>query len=101
MVKAGIRVSIDNLALFQLKQAYDYIKKDSPKNALTVKRDIFSACMALSAHPQKHPVDKYKRNNDGSYRAFEQHRYRIVYRILPTEIKVITLRHTSMEPLEY
>jgi len=101
MVKKGIKVTIDNLALSQLKQAYNYIKKDSPKNALKVKNDIFSACMALSTHPLKNPADKYKLNNDGSYRAFEKHHYRVVYRILPTEIKVVTIRHTSMEPREY
>ncbi|MBS1566856.1 MAG: type II toxin-antitoxin system RelE/ParE family toxin, partial [Bacteroidetes bacterium] len=45
--------------------------------------------------------DKYKTNNDGSYRAFEKHRYRIVYRFGNNIIRVLRVRHTSREPLNY
>ena len=55
----------------------------------------------MELYPEKFPLDKYKINNDGSYRAFEKHRYRVAYRVLETEIKIITIRHTSMEPIEY
>ena len=37
--------------------------------------------------------DKYKKNNDGSYRAFQVFSYRISYRITTTEIKMLRLRH--------
>jgi plasmid stabilization system protein ParE len=87
--------------LSQLKQACDYIKKDSPKNSLKVRKDVFSACMALATYPAKCAMDKYKHDNDGSYRAFELHNYRITYRVLKTEIRILRIRHTSMEPLEY
>jgi len=101
MVAKGRKVYLEDLALSQIKLACDYIKKDSLKNSLKVKKDIFSACMALSLHPENYPLDKYKLRNVGSYRAFELHHYRIVYRILQTEIKILTIRHTSMEPKEY
>ena len=101
MVAKGLNVSLDDLALSQLQQAYNYIKKDSLKNSLKVKKDIFSACMAIANHPEKYTIDKYKLENDDSYRAFEIHRYRIAYRILKTEIRILRLRHTNMEPLEY
>jgi len=32
---------------------------------------------SLTNNPEIHSPDKYKQNNDGSYRAFELHRYRI------------------------
>ena len=101
MVGKKFKVNLDNLALSQLKQACEYIKKDSLKNSIKVRKDIFSACMALSLHPEKYSLDKYKLNNDGSYRAFELHHYRIVYRIVQTEIKILRIRHTSIEPEEY
>jgi len=101
MVRKGLKVNMVNVAASQLKHACAYIKKDSPKNSLKVKKDILSAFTALSLSPEKYPPDKYKRDNDGSYRAFELHHYRIVYRVLPAEIKILTLRHTSMEPIEY
>ena len=56
---------------------------------------------SLSLHPEKNPLDKYKLNNDGTYRAFEKHHYRVVYRVLPTEIKIINVRHIRVEPKEY
>ncbi len=45
-----------------------------------------------------HPADKYKTGNDGSYRAFELHYYRVSYRIMNYEIKIVRVRHTSMIP---
>ena len=57
MVRKGLKVNMVNAAKVQLKQACDYIKKDSPKNSLKVKKEILSACMALSEHPQKYPPD--------------------------------------------
>jgi plasmid stabilization system protein ParE len=101
MVNKGIKVVLDNVALSQLKQACNYIKKDSPQNSRKVKNDIFSACMALSLHPEKFPPDKYRRENDGSYRSFEKHRLRVAYFISEQEITIVSIRHTSMEPLEY
>jgi hypothetical protein len=41
MVGKVPKVRLDNLALSQLKQACDYIKKDSPKNSLKVRKDVF------------------------------------------------------------
>ncbi len=75
--------------------------RDSVKNALKVSKDIFSITDSLAFHPEKYPVDKNRKNNDGSYRAFELHHYGVSYRILESEVKILRLRHTSMEPLEY
>jgi hypothetical protein len=44
-----------------------------------------------------HPPDKYRKNNDGSFRAYEIYRYRITDK----EIIVVCIRDTSMEPGEY
>ncbi|MEO8960941.1 MAG: type II toxin-antitoxin system RelE/ParE family toxin [Ginsengibacter sp.] len=65
----------------QLEKAYRHILSDSYQNAEKVRADIFASTRKLVANPEIHPPDKYKRNNDGSFRAFELHRYRIAYRI--------------------
>ena len=70
----------------QLKKAFDYIRKDSE---------------ILSLNPERFPPDKFKMNNDGSYRAFELHRYRISYVILKEVVLIVRLRHTAMSPLLY
>ena len=48
-----------------------------------------------------YPPDKYRKNNDGSFRAYELHRYRIAYRVTEKEIIIVRVRHTGMEPKQY
>jgi addiction module RelE/StbE family toxin len=84
-----------------LAQIYKYIKKESPQNAAKVLHDIAVAVYKAGKHPERYAPDKYKMNNDGSYRAFEIHRYRIAYRFSNNIIRVLRVRHTSMEPRPY
>lgn len=88
-------------AKIQLKEAYKYIRKKSPQNAEKVRADIVAITRKLPSNPERYAPDKYRKNNDGSYRAFEEHHYRIAYRVLEKEIRILRVRHTKMEPLEY
>lgn len=101
MVNKRLKVVLDNVALSQLRAICDYIKKDTPKNSAKVNGDILSNCLALSLHPEKYPLDKYKTDNDGTFRAFEKHHLRIAYCIQPTGITIISVRHARMEPRQY
>lgn len=85
----------------QMRQAYKHISKDSPKNAAKVIAEIAEAVHKAISNPEVYGPDKYKINNDGSYRALEKHRYRISYRFSKNIIRVLRVRHTSMEPSEY
>jgi len=85
----------------QLREAYNYIKKDSLKNADKVRQAIVSATLDLPDHPNKHAADKYKMNNDGTFRAFELYHYRITYQVTVSEIVIVRVRHTGMEPFTY
>lgn len=91
----------DNQVKQDLRKAYEYILQDSNKNALKIRNEIVDAVLSILPHPEKHPLDKYKKDNDGSWRAFELHRYRISYRIMPKEIRIVRMRHTSRSPMEY
>jgi plasmid stabilization system protein ParE len=97
----SIEIKWNKRALKQFDQAIEYIEEDSPKNADKVKKDILSRVSKLADHPQSHHSDKYKIHNDGSFRAFEIHHYRISYRYIRKEIRIIRVRHTKMNPLEY
>lgn len=85
----------------QLKSAYEFIIQESPKNAQKVRADIVAIIRELPSHPERYAPDKYRVNNDGSYRAFEKHKHRIAYRIREGEIRILRVRHTKRNPLEY
>jgi plasmid stabilization system protein ParE len=85
----------------QLQDAYMFIYEQSPKNAEKVRNDIIAITRRLGQYPEIYTPDKYKIENDGNYRAFEKHHYRVAYRILKGSINILRIRHTSMEPLFY
>ena len=85
----------------QMKHLYDYISNDSIKNAGVVLNDITAAVNKAINNPEIYNADKYKINNDGSYRAFEKHHYRVSYHFTKNVIRVLRVRHTSMNPKPY
>lgn len=86
----------------ELQKAFFYIALDSLQNAERVRDEIIDITIDLVNHPEKYPADKFKQHNDGTWRAFEAHHYRISYRIMPDDtIRIVRLRHTSRSPLEY
>jgi plasmid stabilization system protein ParE len=95
------KVVIDEEAKRSLREAYLYNKKDSLQNAGKVRNTILATIKELAKHPERHSPDKYRRENDGSYRAYEVYKYRISYHVSPEGIRVIRIRHTKMNPLEY
>jgi plasmid stabilization system protein ParE len=101
MVKLLYQIVWTKRSQQHLKAAYRYISEDSPQNALKVTEDIVAAMNKAVSNPEFYNPDKYKVNNDGSYRAFEKHLYRIVYRLKKNVIRVLRVRHTKMEPKEY
>jgi plasmid stabilization system protein ParE len=88
-------------AIAELRKAYDYISKDSPQNARKVVEELTAIADRLRAQPEMFPPDKFKKNNDGTWRAFEKFHYRISYLITPKEIRIVRMRHTSRTPLQY
>jgi addiction module RelE/StbE family toxin len=94
-------VTIDKEAKRFLREMYNYIRKDSLQNAEMLREKLLASIKELIKNPERHNPDKYRIGNDGSYRAYEIHKYRITYHISSTEIRVIRIRHTKMNPLEY
>ncbi|MBX2966524.1 MAG: type II toxin-antitoxin system RelE/ParE family toxin [Cyclobacteriaceae bacterium] len=84
-----------------LRKVHEYIAQESPKNAARVINEIIDTTLELPENPEKYPPDKYKKENDGKWRALEMYHYRVSYRIMPAEIRIVRLRHTSRTPLTY
>jgi plasmid stabilization system protein ParE len=101
MDSSRVKARWDKEARTQLKSALNYIEKTSPQNAAKVKREIIEVTEKAALHPEIFSLDKYKTDNDGSFRAFEKHRYRVAYRVYKDHIVILRIRHTSMAPLSY
>ncbi|RZK46016.1 MAG: type II toxin-antitoxin system RelE/ParE family toxin [Pedobacter sp.] len=67
---------------------------------MSVRASILEAIKQLGSNPHQHPPDKYRHDNDGSYRAFEIYRHRITYNVSAKQVSVIRIRHTRMNPLQ-
>ena len=91
----------DKQALQYLEAAVRFIRNDSPQNAELVKTKIAEAISNLPDNPTRYPPDKYRLNNDGSYRAFEILHFRIAYYIAKDEIRIVRIRHANQEPIDY
>jgi plasmid stabilization system protein ParE len=85
----------------QMLVAHDYISSYSPQNAQKVLLAIIKHVEKAIANPEIFAADKFKLNNDGTYRAFEKYRYRISYRFTNSTIRVLRVRHTKMKPKAY
>ena len=86
-------------ALRQLENLIGYIEQESPSHAEKVKSTILLKINSLLQHPEKYYPDKYKIENDGSLRAFENYHFRVSYPIKGNEIRIFRIRHTRKSPL--
>ncbi len=95
------KVVWDELARTALKEAYNYIKADSIQQAEKVKQEIIAASKKLADLPEMYPPDKYRKDKDIRFRAFEKYNYRLSYFIAEDTIRVLRFRHVKQEPQEY
>ena len=84
-----------------LARALRRISEDSVLQAERVEESISRSIADLILRPERHPPDKFSRNNPGSYRAFEIMSFRIAYKLTPKEIRILRIRHVKQEPKEY
>lgn len=91
------------LALKQVETIHKQLLFDSKSLNVADKviNKLFVSSDILENHPEIYALDRFKINNNGTYRAYEVYSYRISYRILANEIRILSVRHTSREPLKH
>lgn len=101
MVNPGRRIIIDAEAKQSLRDAYEYIRTQSLQNAEKVRSGILDSIKMLGSNPEMYPPDKYRNDHDKSFRAYELYSYRITYYFSKDEIRILRIRHTKMNPVNY
>ena len=98
---ANRRIDWSRQALLQFNKAILHIAGDSIQNAEKVHQEIIATIDGLLSSPERYPLDKYKLENSGDYRAFELYSLRVAYFIGNDVIRILRVRHTSREPKGY
>lgn len=89
-------------ALTELDKALNFIiEKGFISYADELEEKIILRVENLVENYAIYPADKYKKDNDSSYHAFEIDEYRVSYRVKNSQIKIIRIRHTSRRTRKY
>ena len=88
-----MRVQWTAKALLRLQQIHDYIARDQPLNAERFVDRLTRRAEAIALNPRSgRAVPEYQ--SDDIRETFEG-AYRIIYRILPDRIDILTVRHSA------
>ncbi|RYE29066.1 MAG: type II toxin-antitoxin system RelE/ParE family toxin [Sphingobacteriaceae bacterium] len=86
-------------AVKQLLEIIEYLEKqDQIDYAVSLEKQILNEINLLIYRKNIHQADRIKHDNDGSFYAFEIDSYRISYRKMPDEIRILRIRHISRKP---
>ena len=88
--KSAIKQLLDIIPFIEENEFQEYAEK--------VEKEILNRIRSLPETFHYQSLDRYKIDNDGSFRAFEFERYRISFRVKTTEIRILHIRHTSRLP---
>jgi plasmid stabilization system protein ParE len=86
-------------AVENIAKALEWISQESAIEAERVEHAIITKVEELAEMPGKYPLDKFKNENNGNYRAFETHSYRISYRHTATTVRILRIRHVKQRPI--
>jgi len=97
-----MKIKWNKTAIQQLLDAVRFIEENGFHSyAEQLENEILSRIRNIPQNPSIYPLDKYRRDNDGSYHAFEVDHYRVSYRAKKEEIRIVRIRHTSRKPRKY
>lgn len=86
-------------AVKQLLDIIQYLEdNDSIVYAEKLEVKILSKIKNLPQTAKLYQIDRLKKSNDGSFFAFEINSYRISYRLLEKEVRILRIRHVYRRP---
>ena len=87
----------------QLSEAFLNLLEESESLETTVRviDEIYRSTEILTTNPEIYELDELRKNNDGSFRAYEKHTYRVSYQITENKIYIIQVRFARKKPVKY
>jgi len=102
MVQKKIKIIVwSKNAANQYYEILEFIEDEAPQALPIVGNALMDAIEDLAAQYNSHPPDRFKNNNNGTYKAALVYSYRISYQVTETAVYILRIRHTSREPLNY
>jgi plasmid stabilization system protein ParE len=90
-------------ALEEFKMILTYLHNQSLNASRIVKLKMLNRVELLKSNPRLAEADKLKSDPNANFHAFVVFSYRLTYQIIEEEkrIRILRIRHTSKEPLNY
>jgi plasmid stabilization system protein ParE len=80
----------------QVAEIFDYIARDRPDAAERLLEGFLERTELLAVFPEQGPV--WGGENRPDLRSVVHENHRIVYRVRPDEVAILSVRHTRQEP---
>ncbi len=90
-----------NSAIIYLEKALNYVREDSPQNAQKIVAKINVALLKAAINPAHYTIDKFRKNNNGSFRVLFIHHYKISFFFDESQILIVRVRHSKQKPLNF
>jgi plasmid stabilization system protein ParE len=91
------RVVWDDDAKKSLREISDFIKKNSPTAARHVRKTLLKLGNGLQRMPERFSSEQYLSRPGIEYRSVSKWSYKIIYRILGDQVKILRVVHTSRD----
>ena len=88
----------DREARQSLKEIYNYIKKDSPPNARSVRKELLKLAGSLGNFPEKYPREPFLEDEMENFRSVVKWSWKIIYEVTDDAIIILMIFHTSQHP---
>ena len=88
-------------AELQFYEILKFLCEEAPEATEIVGNSLLDIIESLSFEYNNHPPDRFKKNNDGTFKTAVVFSYRISYQIRENSVSILRIRHTSREPLNY
>lgn len=90
-----VKIVWSDEAIEDLKSIHDYIADDSPTNASRLSNKLLDKVDVLINFPHSGRV--VPEFNQESLREIIEGNYRIIYQILPTQVRIVRIHHSSRQ----